>query len=63
MIRVTLFDLNNQILSKRILKPGEISITFEGGHKIDVLKNNTLIYEHKTGPYEGQKKDLLYFDF
>ena len=40
-----------------------ISITFEGGHKIDVLKNNTLIYEHKTGPYEGQKKDLLYFDF
>ena len=63
MIRVTLFDLNNQILSRRILKPGEISITFEGGHKIDVLKNNTLIYEHKTGPYEGQKKDLLYFDF
>ncbi len=60
-IKVTLYDLNDKILSTKILKPGDISITFEGGHKIDVLKNNTIIYEHKTGPYEGQKKDLVYF--
>ena len=60
-IKVTLFDLNDKILSTKILKPGDISLTFEGGHKIDVLKNNTIVYEHKTGPYEGQKKDLVYF--
>ena len=61
LIKVTLYDLNDKILSVKILKPGDVSITFEGGHKIDVLKNNTIIYEHKTGPYEGQKKDLVYF--
>jgi len=60
-VKVTLYDLNDKILSTKILKPGDVSITFEGGHKIDVLKNNTIIYEHKTGPYEGQKKDLVYF--
>lgn len=58
--KVTLYDLNDKILITKILKPGDISITYEGGHKIDVLKNNTVIYEHKTGPYEGQKKDLIY---
>ena len=45
---------------KVTLKPGDISITFEGGHKLEILKNNTVIYEHKNGPYEGQKKDLKY---
>ena len=58
--KVTLYDLNDEILNTKILKPGDISITYEGGHKIDILKNNTIIYEHKTGPYEGQKKDLIY---
>ena len=59
-IKVTLYDLNDKILTTKVLKPGGISITYEGGHKIDVLKNNTIIYEHKTGPYEGRKKDLVY---
>ena len=27
-----------------------------------IVKNNTVIYEHKNGPYEGQKKDLIYLD-
>lgn len=58
--KVTYYDLNEKILTSKTLKPGDISITFEGGHKLDVLKNNTIIYEHKNGPYEGQKKDLRY---
>ena len=60
LAKVTLYDLNDKVLSTEVLKPGEISITFEGGHKLEILKNNTIIYEHKTGPYEGQKKDLVY---
>ena len=58
--KVTYYDLNEKILTSKTLKPGDISITFEGGHKLDILKNNTIIYEHKNGPYEGQKKDLKY---
>ena len=60
LAKVTLFDLNDKKLVSKKMKPGELSITFEGGHKIEILKNNTIIYEFKTGPYEGRKKDLIY---
>ena len=62
LAKVTFFDLNDNFLFSTVLKPGDLSITFQGGHKIDLLKNNTIIYEHKNGPYEGQKKDLIYLD-
>ena len=58
--KVSFFDLDDKYLTSKTLKPGDISITFEGGHKLDILKDNTIIYEHKNGPYEGQKKDLKY---
>lgn len=58
--KVLFYDLDDKFLTSKILKPGEVSITFAGGHKLDILKNNTIIYEHKNGPYEGQKKDLKY---
>ena len=58
--KVSFYDLNDKFLASKTLKPGDISITFEGGHKLEILKNNTVIYEHKNGPYEGQKKDLKY---
>ena len=60
LAKVTFFDLNNRKLISKTLKPGELSITFEGGHQIEILKNNTIVYEFKTGPYEGRKKDLVY---
>ena len=60
LAKVTYYDLNDKVLFSKILKPGDLSITFEGGHKTDILKNNTIIYEHKSGPYEGQKNDLIY---
>ena len=61
LAKITLYDLNEKKLTSKILKPGELSITFEGGHRLEILKNNTVIYEFKTGPYEGKKKDLVYF--
>ncbi len=60
--KVVLYDLNDKILTQKILKPGDIAITFEGGHKLEILKDKTIIYEHKTGPYEGRKKDLIYIN-
>ena len=28
-----------------------------GGHTYEILESDTLVYEYKTGPYEGQKLD------
>ena len=58
--KVLFYDLDDKFLTSKILKPGEVSITFAGGHKLDILKNDTIIYEHKNGPYEGRQKDLKY---
>ena len=38
-----------------------IIIDITGMVEFNSDENNTIIYEHKNGPYEGQKKDLKYF--
>ena len=59
-VKVHLYDTDDRFITSKILKPGDVAVTFAGGHKLEVLKDNTMIYEHKNGPYEGQKKDLRY---
>ena len=43
-----------------ILEQGDASFTLEGGHNYQILEDNTLVYEYKTGPYEGQKLDKVF---
>ena len=62
LAKIFLYDLDDKYITSKILKPGDVSITFAGGHKLEVMKKNTIIYEFKTGPYEGQKKDLIYLN-
>jgi|TARA_Y100000816_G_scaffold192734_1_gene140598 cupin fold WbuC family metalloprotein len=59
--KLTFFDINKKILKNFVMSPGDISISFGGGHKLEILNKNTIIYEYKTGPYKGSKKDLSYF--
>ena len=33
--------------------------TILGGHNYTSLTENTLVYEFKTGPYDGQSKDKI----
>ncbi len=60
LAKVKFYDLNDKYLTYKILKPGDVAITYSGGHQLEILKKNTVIYEHKNGPYEGQIKDLTY---
>ena len=34
-----------------------MSFTLQGGHNYLILEDDTLVYEFKTGPYEGQEFD------
>jgi len=49
--------LDDTIIATPILYPGDASFTLEGGHTYEILEDNTLVYEYKTGPYEGQALD------
>jgi hypothetical protein len=61
-VKCIFYDLDNQIISTPILYPGDASFTLEGGHNYEIQEDNTLVYEYKTGPYEGQALDKTFID-
>ena len=61
-VRCAFYDLDDAILETPILYPGDASFTLEGGHNYEILENSTLVYEYKTGPYEGQALDKTFLD-
>jgi cupin fold WbuC family metalloprotein len=59
-VKCIFFDLDDNIIATPILYPGDASFTLEGGHTYEILEDNTLVYEYKTGPYEGQALDKTF---
>lgn len=60
-IKVFLYDVDGSLLVEEIISDGDCTVTFDGGHKFDVLEENTIIYEFKTGPYLGREMDKFYY--
>lgn len=58
-VKCFLYDIDNKLLKSPVLYPGDASFTLEGGHTYEILEDNSLIYEYKTGPYEGQEFDKI----
>lgn len=56
-VKCIFYDLDDTIIAEPILYPGDSSFTLEGGHNYLILEDETLVYEYKTGPYEGQELD------
>ena len=61
-VKCVFYDLDNNIIDTPILNPGDASFTLEGGHTYEILEEDTLVYEYKTGPYEGQELDKTFID-
>lgn len=59
-VKCIFYDTDNSILTTEILEVGDASFTLEGGHNYEILQDNTLVYEYKTGPYEGQELDKIF---
>lgn len=59
-VEVSFFDIDGQLLEKQILSAGDCSMTFEGGHTYLILEDDTIVYEYKTGPYQGQQLDKVF---
>tara|TARA_Y100001963_G_scaffold103303_1_gene142187 strand:+ start:570 stop:986 length:417 start_codon:yes stop_codon:yes gene_type:complete len=61
-VKCIFYDLDDNIIDTPILNPGDASFTLEGGHTYEILEEDTLVYEYKTGPYEGQKLDKIFIN-
>lgn len=59
-VKVFFYDTDMTLLETHILNAGDSSFTLEGGHTYEILEDDTLVYEYKTGPYEGQEKDKVF---
>jgi cupin fold WbuC family metalloprotein len=59
-VKCIFYDIDDQIIATPILQPGDASFTLEGGHTYEIQEDNTLVYEYKTGPYEGQSLDKTF---
>tara|TARA_R110002094_G_scaffold197935_1_gene170259 strand:+ start:1654 stop:2067 length:414 start_codon:yes stop_codon:yes gene_type:complete len=56
-VRCIFYDLDDTIIARPVLRPGDASFTLGGGHNYEILESDTIVYEFKTGPYEGQALD------
>lgn len=54
------YDIDDSLLEKATLNIGDASFTLEGGHNYLILEDNTIVYEYKTGPYEGIELDKTF---
>ena len=56
-VKAILYDIDDNIISEEVLNAGDCSITLYGGHTYEILEDDTLVYEYKTGPYLGTEQD------
>jgi cupin fold WbuC family metalloprotein len=61
-VKCIFYDLDDTIIAEPILYVGDSSYTLEGGHNYLILEDDTIVYEYKTGPYEGQALDKIFLD-
>jgi cupin fold WbuC family metalloprotein len=59
-VEVSFYDVDGALLEKHIIGTGDCSMTFEGGHTYLILEDDTVVYEYKTGPYQGQSLDKVF---
>ena len=59
-VKCTFYDIDDTLLCEPVLKAGDASFTLYGGHTYTILEDDTVVYEYKTGPYEGLTNDKIF---
>jgi|TARA_R110002020_G_scaffold427067_5_gene636416 hypothetical protein len=61
-VTAKLYDEDFSHLTDVLLEEGDLSITLYGGHTYEIMEEDTLVLEFKSGPYYGQKSDKEFMD-
>ncbi len=61
-VKCIFYDIDDKIIAEPILYAGDASFTLDGGHNYMILEKNTIVYEYKTGKYEGQAMDKIFIE-
>ena len=60
-VLVKLYDDEYKFVSKFMLKSGDFSIFFRGGHEYEICDNETRVIETKNGPFTSAEYDKELF--
>lgn len=61
-VKCRFYDIDDTLIAEPILEVGDASFTLYGGHTYEIMEDDTIVYEYKTGPYEGQALDKVFLD-
>ena len=61
-VKVHLYDIDDELIEEIVIRQGDCSMTFEGGHTYTILEDDTVVYEYKTGPYQGVENDKVFLE-
>lgn len=61
-VKVYFYDIDSTLLETLVIKAGDATFTFEGGHTYEILEDETIVREYKTGPYEGIDNDKIFLE-
>lgn len=61
-VKCKFYDIDDSLIAEPTLEEGDASFTLHGGHTYEILESDTIVYEYKTGPYEGQSLDKVFLD-
>jgi len=59
-VKCYFYDIDDSILGEWELNPGDVSVTLYGAHTYEILEEDTIVYEYKSGPYLGLEKDKVF---
>ena len=59
-VKCKFYDIDDKLIAEPVLYPGDASFTLYGGHTYEILEEDTIVYEYKTGPYLGQELDKVF---
>jgi hypothetical protein len=59
-VSVDYYSDNGVLLITENLRAGDVTITFRGGHGYRTLTSDAIVYEFKSGPYEGLEIDKVF---
>ena len=57
LIKCRIFDLDNSFVTEVLLSPGSCIVLKNGGHELQCLADQTVMYEIKNGEYFGPTRD------
>ena len=61
-VKAKFYDIDDSLYSEHILEAGDCAVVFNAGHGFEVMENDTILYEFKTGPYFGVSADKTHIE-